>query len=850
MAIIDGTSGNDTLQGTPEDDYISGMGGDDVMYGQGGNDSFNDAPGGFLDTGRSTIWAGAGDDHIDADGGNDIYDGGAGNDTLRFADSLGRPSRTVVDLRITDAQNTGWGMDKITGIENLIADIDNLNVWLGGNAAANRLTSHRNGSDSLYGFGGDDRLQGSYGNDHLYGGAGSDRLEAEGSGNRLYGEAGNDFIVVNGASGGNLIDGGTGTDKLYYDGFSGLFDLNQAMPGGDTVRGIELFEFRNGNVTLRGTAGADWFETSRSHAMIEAGAGNDSIRGTFETTGRIDAGSGDDYLFLLSSSMSAYGGEGNDTLDISSMLTTGQIADGGAGDDYLELDGVGGAGVTGLRILGGAGNDTIDSALGRSSVSVSGGEGNDFIAVSDSRDWVQVYGDAGDDLIEVHVAASSRSSAALIDGGAGNDRISAGFGNVGATSGLGIDMRGGLGNDLLSSSNYRDTLNGGDGNDTLTGWGGGDVLNGGAGFDFASYGGLDGAAVTVNMSNPALSTGDALGDQFIDIEGLIGSDGSDVLTANSQNNVLIGMRGADQLFGGAGNDTLDGGWGWDTLDGGAGFDAVTYMSSTIGLTVNLGNTVSSTGDANGDQYIGIETILATRFADRLYGDTSDNRLNGMAGNDFIAGGAGQDVLIGEAGNDQLDGGLGNDQLQGGAGNDTLTGGAGADILNGGEGQDFASYAAATVGLTIHMTMPAQSTFMANGDRFVGVEGVLGSNFGDKVYGDAANNLLYGMGGNDLLSGAAGADWLIGGIGNDTLQGRLGGDHFVFGRGFARDVVVDFQDNLDTIRLQGFAGVTNFAQARSHATQQGQDVVFDFGGGDVLTVRNTTIGALADDLAFA
>lgn len=127
---------------------------------------------------------------------------------------------------------------------------------------------------------------------------------------------------------------------------------------------------------------------------------------------------------------------------------------------------------------------------------------------------------------------------------------------------------------------------------------------------------------------------------------------------------------------------------------------------------------------------------------------------------------------------------------------------------------------------------------------------MGSNFGDKIYGDATNNLLYGMGGNDLLSGAAGADWLIGGIGNDTLQGGLGGDHFVFGRGFARDFVADFQDNLDTIRLQGFAGVTNFAQARSHATQQGQDVVFDFGGGDVLTVRNTTIGALADDLAFA
>lgn len=240
-----------------------------------------------------------------------------------------------MDLRISEAQNTGWGTDKIIGIENLTADIDSINVWLDVNAAANELTSHGNGSDSLYGFGGNDRLQGGYGNDHVYGGTGTDVLEVEGSGNRFYGEAGNDFIIVNGASGGNLIDGGTGTDKLYYDGFNGLFDLNQAIPGGDTGREVELFEFTYGTVTLRGTAGAEWFETSRSHAMIEAAADNDPIRGTFVTTGRIDAGSGNDFPFLLISSMSAYGGEGNNTLDTSLMPTTGQIADGGAGDDYL-----------------------------------------------------------------------------------------------------------------------------------------------------------------------------------------------------------------------------------------------------------------------------------------------------------------------------------------------------------------------------------------------------------------------------------------------------------------------------------------------------------------------------------
>lgn len=62
------------------------------------------------------------------------------------------------------------------------------------------------------------------------------------------------------------------------------------------------------------------------------------------------------------------------------------------------------------------------------------------------------------------------------------------------------------------------------------------------------------------------------------------------------------------------------------------------------------------------------------------------------------------------------------------------------------------------------------------------------------------------------------------------------------------MVTDFQNNIDTIRLLDF-GVANFAQARAHATQSGAHVVFDFGEGDALTIRNTTIAALADDMIF-
>ena len=61
--------------------------------------------------------------------------------------------------------------------------------------------------------------------------------------------------------------------------------------------------------------------------------------------------------------------------------------------------------------------------------------------------------------------------------------------------------------------------------------------------------------------------------------------------------------------------------------------------------------------------------------------------------------------------------------------------------------------------------------------------------------------------------------------------------------------MDFQDNVDTVALIGFAGVTTATMALTYATQIGTDVVFKFGLTDSLTVLNTTKAALLDDLAF-
>ena len=57
-----------------------------------------------------------------------------------------------------------------------------------------------------------------------------------------------------------------------------------------------------------------------------------------------------------------------------------------------------------------------------------------------------------------------------------------------------------------------------------------------------------------------------------------------------------------------------------------------------------------------------------------------------------------------------------------------------------------------------------------------------------------------------------------------------------------------RDDIDTIRLGDGFGFGSAGQALGFADQVGDDVVFGFGGGQVLTVLGTSLAALADDLA--
>ena len=124
---------------------------------------------------------------------------------------------------------------------------------------------------------------------------------------------------------------------------------------------------------------------------------------------------------------------------------------------------------------------------------------------------------------------------------------------------------------------------------------------------------------------------------------------------------------------------------------------------------------------------------------------------------------------------------------------------------------------------------------------------------DILNGGAGSDTLFGGAGNDVLFGGAGNDILDGGSGADTLTGGTGHDTFVYAPGGGADVVTDFVAvrTADRLNLAAFTGMHNRNDALSYASQVGANTVFNFGGGDTLTLQNVAKTSLAaDNFVFA
>jgi len=351
------------------------------------------------------------------------------------------------------------------------------------------------------------------------------------------------------------------------------------------------------------------------------------------------------------------------------------------------------------------------------------------------------------------------------------------------------------GDDLLQGKENTDELFGDAGNDTLEGGVGADKLDGGVGFNFASYANA-GAGVRAFFDTPDQNRGDAAGDTYKNIQGLIGSKHRDLLGGGLSNDILIGGDEDDQLYGLQGSDTLEGGAGEDVLDGSDGMDYASYAGATSGVTASLNTSsgevefaspavasIVGTGGAAGDYYVNIEGLIGSAYADALIGDGKANVLRGGSANDTLDGGAGNDRLEGELGNDSLTGGAGADTLDGGAGDDTYYVDASDTIVEGsGQGID-------TVYVTTDFTLSPGAVIENIVLSTTATVRLLGNELDNVLTGNAGANNLDGQAGNDLIVGGAGADTMTGGTGNDTLYVDNDGDVVVEHAGQGIDTVM-------------------------------------------------------------
>ncbi|PPD38444.1 MAG: hypothetical protein CTY16_20190 [Methylobacter sp.] len=560
---------------------------------------------------------------------------------------------------------------------------------------------------------------------------------------------------IDGLGGDDTLDGGAGDDIL----FGNLG--NDLIAGGS---GADLLKGGDGDDVLDGGTENDIVNGDAGNDIGYGGAGADTLNG----------GSGNDYLFGGSEKDKLFGGSGSDALY------------GADGDDsFYDTDNMT---IYGLVItekdemIGGAGNDSF---YGGYDV-MWGNEGNDFFNVKNQG---TVYGGVGNDIVTVN-NTTNPALGSVLEGGLGNDTLTAGVGKDVLFSGYGADiLNGGAGDDSYVIT-FDDVVDK-DGKPVLTGI---DKISDTGGIDtvfyirdFAGDGRDDDIGADGKELGP-LATDITFFDQIVTLAANIENgvlddqiyvNNPDVLsysqawlTGNTLNNIIKGSNLNDILDGAVGNDIIsagDGddfifaGQGTDTIDGGAGKD-------TIAASVNFNLATQAKNVENIDLLDGYGGIDKPN-AISAWGNANNNILYGNKFNNKLYGGAGDDTLDGLFYSTTYsvvkDKSTGNDELRGEAGNDFYRIDSAEDLVietsitTG--GTDTVEFSGAIVVNEYVLTAGVENLIMKSN-----LTNGTGNNLNNRIIGNSSANNLKGGYGDDFLDGSGGTDKFEGGYGDDTF----------------------------------------------------------------------------------
>jgi len=457
-------------------------------------------------------------------------------------------------IRSYASDSQSWHIQSGTSALNWTAADATNNAAIGGTDADSETGG--TGNDLLIGLDGADSLQGKAGSDLLVGGEGADTLDGGDGSDYLYGGNGADTYSFSGTFGNDWIKDSDGQGEIQFDGNALPSSAAKKVADNlyrDKASGWSFFKSdvqTDGSATLiiskDGSAGNSI--TVRNWTNGQLGINLSDTKEDTPTGLTIFKGDQRALQYGIDRDLPSSATLGDYAWAYSNWLSDGTLTNSKAQADFADvikgsnnadsITGLGGndalSGNAGDDIIdGGAGDDLIGGGAG--SDTIRGGTGNDEIlgglslnvplAVSPTATpWAPPGGEKvymkgptwgvyqkSDGKTYIIVGASGAPQDAkpdFIEGGAGNDRILASFGN--------------------------DYVDGGDDDDEIKGLAGSDVLYGGAGADHI-YGDALSEAGWLESTPSA-------------------QHGNDILDGGKGNDELVGQGGRDELFGGEDND--------------------------------------------------------------------------------------------------------------------------------------------------------------------------------------------------------------------------------------------------------------------------------------------------------
>src|SRR5450830_1085650 len=718
------------------------------------------------------------------------FEGGLGVNTVSYFYATGS---VMIDLTNTIGTGTGGSLyangDSFSHIQNLIggASDDTFVASLDANkldGGASSSTSHNRVSYTASNAGVTVDLNYTDGTGTSGGYAQGDQLLNI---QDLTGSNFDDTFVANAAN--NNFDGGGGSNRVSYamSNAAVTVDLVDGTGAGGYAAGDTYVNIQN----VTGSALSDTFIASAATNAFDGGAG------------------GSDTVSYARAS---------DGVGVTVNLVTGTGSNGfAANDTYTNIQNIIGSSYNDIfvasndvnRFDGGGGSDTVSYASSGAAVTVDlvGGTGTGGSAQGDTYINIQnVIGSSADDLFIASTAANAFEGG--ISTATSHNRVS----YVNSTVAETVNLSTGIGTGGLGSFANGDTytniqdVTGGSGDDIFVASSAANNFDGGvsvSGVDAhnrVSYVASD-AAVTVDLTKAdgtGTSGGFAQGDKFVNIQDLTGSQYDDTFVASSDANNFDGGTGSlhnrvsyaastaavtvdltktdgtgtsggyaqgdkivniQDLTGSQYNDTFVASLASNKFDGGLGSDTVSYAQANDGngVTVNLNSGQGTFGFADGDTYTGIENVIGTKYDDIFVASSDNNSFDGGTTSlhnrvDYSASTAAVTVDLTKTDGTGTSGGFAQgdtfvniQDLTGSQYNDIFVASLASNKFDGGLGSDTVSYAQANDGNGVTVNLNSgQGTFgFADGDTYTGIENVIGTKYDDIFVASSDNNSFDG-----------------------------------------------------------------------------------------------------------